>query len=155
MPITMKRTIKDQETDGNETETEITFKRFVFRHNWFMLAQTDGAEYQMPAIPEWNRARALRALNVEEIPFQMLNGNCQPNAKLTGVLVTEQHEPYGYFSIELPRFARQFRGKDIRDSFRVGRFASLGHETRTVRKYWPTPFVHMYSNATKKSEIRR
>src|SRR6059036_3642272 len=29
MPITMKRTVKEQGTHGNETETEITFKRFV------------------------------------------------------------------------------------------------------------------------------
>src|SRR5881396_3751392 len=38
MPITMKRTIKDE--GSNDTETEITFKRFVFRRNWFMLSQT-------------------------------------------------------------------------------------------------------------------
>jgi len=77
MPVTYKRTVAKQGEDGNETETEITFKRFVFRRNWFMLSQTDGAEYQMPAIPAWDRARALQTLNVEEIPFEMMNGNCQ------------------------------------------------------------------------------
>jgi hypothetical protein len=41
-------------------------------------------------------------------------------AFLTGVLVTEHHEPYGYFSVETPEFAQQFRGKDIRDPFKVG-----------------------------------
>src|SRR5262249_53980108 len=51
------------------------------RRNWFMLSQTDGAEYQRPAIPAWDTTRALRTLNVEEIPFEMLNGNCQGNAK--------------------------------------------------------------------------
>lgn len=39
---------------------------------------------------------------------------------LTGVLVTEDHEPYGNFSVEPPAFANQFRGKDIRDPFAVG-----------------------------------
>src|SRR5262249_4617504 len=81
MPVTCKRTVTEQERDGSETETEITFKRFVFRRNWFMLSQTDGAPYQMPAIPAWDRARALQTLNVEEIPFEMLNGNCQGYAK--------------------------------------------------------------------------
>ena len=76
MPITMKRTVSEKREDATEAETEITFKRFVFRRNWFMLAQTDGAEYQMPAIPAWDRARALQTLNVEEIPFEMMNGNC-------------------------------------------------------------------------------
>src|SRR5499425_670850 len=50
---------------------------YVFRRNWFMLSQTDGAEYQLPAIPAWDRARALQTLNVQEIPFEMMNGNCQ------------------------------------------------------------------------------
>jgi transcriptional regulator of nitric oxide reductase len=39
---------------------------------------------------------------------------------LTGVIVAEHHEPYGNFSIDLPRFPAQFRGKSIRDPFKVG-----------------------------------
>jgi NosR/NirI family transcriptional regulator, nitrous oxide reductase regulator len=39
---------------------------------------------------------------------------------LTGVVVVEHHEPYGNFSIERPEFAAQFRGKSIRDAFKVG-----------------------------------
>src|SRR5437867_3340374 len=81
MPITMKRTVKDESKDGADIETEIVFKRFVFRRNWFMLSQTDGAEYQTPAIPAWDKARALKSLNVEQVPFEMLNGNCQGYAK--------------------------------------------------------------------------
>jgi hypothetical protein len=81
IPVTVKRTIKETGPDGNEIETEIPFKRFVFRRNWFMLSQTDGAAYQVPAIPAWDRGRALATLNVEEIPFEMLNGNCQGYAK--------------------------------------------------------------------------
>src|SRR5256712_5285951 len=81
MPVTCKRTVSEKREDGTEAETEVTFKRFVFRRNWFMLSQTDGAEYQAPAIPAWDRARALSALNVEEIWFEMMNGNCQGYAK--------------------------------------------------------------------------
>jgi N-terminal domain of anti-restriction factor ArdC len=77
MPVTSKRTITEQAEYGSTVETEIVFKRFLFRRNWFMLSQTDDAAYQMPAIPEWDRARALATLNVEEIPFEMMNGNCQ------------------------------------------------------------------------------
>ena len=39
---------------------------------------------------------------------------------LTGIIVVQHHEPYGYFSVEPPRFAAQFKGKSIRDPFRVG-----------------------------------
>jgi transcriptional regulator of nitric oxide reductase len=52
-------------------------------------------------------------------PIKMLVG-LDLNGKLTNVLVTEQHEPYGYFSVGLPAFPRQFRAKDIRDPFKVG-----------------------------------
>jgi transcriptional regulator of nitric oxide reductase len=39
---------------------------------------------------------------------------------LTGILVTEHHEPYGDFSIDRPEFAAQFTNKDIRDAFKLG-----------------------------------
>jgi hypothetical protein len=81
MPVTIKRTVKESGPDGADVETEVPFKRFVFRRNWFMLSQTDGAAYQPPAIPAWDRTRALTALNVEEVPFEMMNGNCQGYAK--------------------------------------------------------------------------
>lgn len=39
---------------------------------------------------------------------------------LAGVVVTYNSEPYGYFSVEPPKFALQFKGKKISDPFRVG-----------------------------------
>jgi transcriptional regulator of nitric oxide reductase len=39
---------------------------------------------------------------------------------LTGLVVAEHHEPYGNFSVEPPAFAAQFKGKDVRDAFKVG-----------------------------------
>jgi hypothetical protein len=45
-------------------------------------------------------------------PIKMLVG-LDLNGKLTGVLVTEQHEPYGYFSVGLPSFPRQQRTFEI------------------------------------------
>ena len=39
---------------------------------------------------------------------------------LTGAIVDYDSEPYGYFSVEPPKFGAQFKGKSIRDPFRVG-----------------------------------
>ena len=39
---------------------------------------------------------------------------------LTGIVVVDHHEPYGYFSIDRPQYAAQFLQKSIRDAFRVG-----------------------------------
>ena len=52
-------------------------------------------------------------------PIKMLVG-MDTKGILTGVLLTQHNEPYGNFSIEPPRFAAQFKGKDIRDPFKVG-----------------------------------
>ena len=52
-------------------------------------------------------------------PIKILVG-MDPKGILTGVVVVEHHEPYGNFSIERPEFAAQFRGKNIRDAFKVG-----------------------------------
>jgi NosR/NirI family nitrous oxide reductase transcriptional regulator len=52
-------------------------------------------------------------------PIKILVG-LDTNGLLTGVLVTENREPYGYFSVDTPKFAAQFKGKDIRDPFKVG-----------------------------------
>jgi NosR/NirI family nitrous oxide reductase transcriptional regulator len=52
-------------------------------------------------------------------PIKMLVG-MDTKGILTGLVVVSHREPYGSFSIEPPEFAAQFKGKNIRDPFRVG-----------------------------------
>ena len=52
-------------------------------------------------------------------PIKILVG-MDPKGILTGIIVVEHHEPYGDFSVDPPQFAAQFRGKNIRDPFKVG-----------------------------------
>jgi NosR/NirI family nitrous oxide reductase transcriptional regulator len=60
---------------------------------------------------------------------------------LTGAIVDYDTEPYGYFSIEPPKFAAQFKGKKITDPFVVGRDVdavsrasiSIASATRAIR----------------------
>lgn len=80
-PITGKRKSTETEAEGDEPETAKTFTRFVFRAYWFFLSQTDGQDYQTPPVPDWDRSRALSILDVQEIPFTMMAGNCQGYAK--------------------------------------------------------------------------
>jgi transcriptional regulator of nitric oxide reductase len=73
-------------------------------------------------------------------PIRMLVG-MTPAGILTGIVVDSDTEPYGYFSVETPRFAAQFAGKSIRDSFRVGNDVdavsrasiSINSATRAIR----------------------
>ena len=52
-------------------------------------------------------------------PIKMFVG-LNPAGEITGVIVTDHREPYGYFSVDLPEWPKQFEGKSIRDAFKVG-----------------------------------
>ena len=52
-------------------------------------------------------------------PIKMLVG-MNPAGEITGVIVADHREPYGYFSVDLPDWPKQFEGKSIRDAFKVG-----------------------------------
>ncbi|MDP6372614.1 MAG: FMN-binding protein [Vicinamibacterales bacterium] len=76
-----------------------------------------------------------------EGPIEMLVG-MDTAGRLRGVDLIAHREPYGYFSIELPKFADQFVGKSILDRFRVGEDVdgvttatiTVSSATRVVRK---------------------
>jgi antirestriction protein ArdC len=85
MPVTCKRTIENTETGEQE---EATFTRFVYRRNWFVLAQTDGKPYETPALPDWDKARALASLDIAEVPFELTDGNCQGYARARQIAVS-------------------------------------------------------------------
>ena len=52
-------------------------------------------------------------------PIKMLVG-LSPDGKIAGVIVTDHREPYGYFSVDLPEWPKQFEGKSVGDAFKVG-----------------------------------
>lgn len=85
MPISVKRRKSAEAADGEETDAG-RFTMFVYKRRWFVLAQTDGEDYQLPPIPAWDKAAALEALGIDEEPFQHLNGNVQGYAKPGGVV---------------------------------------------------------------------
>ncbi len=72
MPVTSKRAERDKVTGE---ETEYVFTRFIFRRNWFLLAQTDGKDYVPEPVAEWDPNQALRTLNISRVPFDNFNGN--------------------------------------------------------------------------------
>jgi NosR/NirI family nitrous oxide reductase transcriptional regulator len=69
-------------------------------------------------------------------PIKMLVG-MDMKGLLTGVIVTDHREPYGYFSVDLPEWPAQFVAKNIRDPFKVDAIAratiSVTSASRAVR----------------------
>jgi hypothetical protein len=76
MPITRKR-----RSEAGDADPEGTFTSFVYKARWFALGQTEGEELQPQVIPEWEAQRALAALDIELIPFDSTDGNCQGFAR--------------------------------------------------------------------------
>ena len=69
--------------DGHQTATKSPqdhnpeiITRFVYKPRWFVLAQTEGEPLPEPAIPSWDASRALSGLDVTEVPFDHVDGNC-------------------------------------------------------------------------------
>jgi antirestriction protein ArdC len=83
MPVTIK--CKAEQT--NETDDAKVFTRFVYRPNWFTLAQTEGQALAEQPISAWDKDRALGALDIREIPFDHTDGNCMGFARERSIAI--------------------------------------------------------------------
>ena len=81
MPLTRK--VKNA---NDEDETVIT--SFVWRPHWFVISQTIGDEYVIPATPTWDKERALANLQITQIKFDLTNGNVLGFARKREVAVS-------------------------------------------------------------------
>lgn len=84
MPIikTRKKIVRDEKT-GEEKEEKIKYTDFIHKKQWFTLSQTNGEEINYESYDvKWNKEKALKELNISEISFEIMNGNCQGYATL-------------------------------------------------------------------------
>jgi antirestriction protein ArdC len=67
---------KKDATTGEKTGE--TYRLFVLKNNWFVLDQTDGPTYTPEqTVPQWDKAKALAALDISEVKFDHYDYNCQ------------------------------------------------------------------------------
>jgi antirestriction factor ArdC-like protein len=85
-PVTVKR--QHEEPPDEASESADVFTRFVYRAHWFVMSQTSGADVPPVTLPTWDRSRALAALDVSEVPFDLLDGNCQGFARQRSIAVS-------------------------------------------------------------------
>jgi transcriptional regulator of nitric oxide reductase len=81
-------------------------------------AATDGKEGALLGLAYWTTELEPLERGYDG-PIKMLVG-LNPAGEITGVIVADHREPYGYFSVDLPDWPKQFEGKSIRDAFKVG-----------------------------------
>ena len=76
MPITVKRKRAEVVPEPATDKPGDVMTWFVCKPRWFVLSQTEGKPLPEPETTEWDAARALDALDVQEIPFDHVDGNC-------------------------------------------------------------------------------
>ncbi len=64
---------KDEETG----ERVVKAMRFVLRRSTFPYSNTVGPDIEWPELPEWDAQRALAALDIAQVPYVKIDGNCQ------------------------------------------------------------------------------
>jgi len=82
MPLTFKN--RDRKSDDDPEH----FLGFAYKPRWFVLSQTEGDPIEPPTIEAWDRSRALAALNITEIPFDLTDGNTQGFARKRSIAVS-------------------------------------------------------------------
>ncbi len=66
-----------------------TFSLFTLRPHWFSLDQTEGAEFIAESVtPTWDAATAMAALDIVEVPFRLLQGNCLGYASARSIAIS-------------------------------------------------------------------
>lgn len=94
MPVKVKLKKENNEEPSAQAEQASaeggcpTVTRFIYRPNWFVLAQTQGKDYVPQDLPQWQEARALETLTISRIPFSHLDGNAQGFARDRSVSVS-------------------------------------------------------------------
>ena len=87
MPLKLKakewdeKRAKDSQAPTGDGEEPGCRTIFVFKKNWFVLSQTEGAPFEPEPIPAWDQAAALTALNIREESFALVDGNTQGDRK--------------------------------------------------------------------------
>src|SRR5215207_7474491 len=81
MPITGKRRGADPDDEN------ATYTAFVYKPRWFVLSQTEGEKMPPLSIPEFDPERALAALGIERVVFDLSDGNCQGFARRRQVAI--------------------------------------------------------------------
>ena len=88
MPIMIKRKGAAADAADADPDAPEAFTTFVYKPRWFVLSQTDGDPLPEPEIPSWDRDTALEALDVREIPFDHVDGNCLGFARERSIAVS-------------------------------------------------------------------
>jgi len=86
LPVASKKKKDDEGKNKKEGEGEdsssSTIKlfcsaNFIMKRHWFTLSQTEGEEFKLEELPNFDVKKALEAFGITQEKFRSINGNCQ------------------------------------------------------------------------------
>ena len=66
-----------RKTDEETGEKVVVAMRFRLKRSTFPYSNTVGPEVEWPELPAWDAQRALAALDITQVPYALIDGNCQ------------------------------------------------------------------------------
>jgi hypothetical protein len=82
MPVTISKKDEAGEKTGD------VFQMFTLKNNWFVLSQTEGEDFANEVVvPAWDKVKALETLDITEVTFKHVDGNCQGYAVANNIAI--------------------------------------------------------------------
>lgn len=66
-----------RKTNKTTGEEEVVVCRFGLKRTTFPYSNTEGPDVEWPQLPEWEWQRALTELEIEQVPYALIDGNTQ------------------------------------------------------------------------------
>lgn len=66
-----------RKTNKKTGEEEVVVCRFRLKRTTFPYSNTEGPEVEWPELPAWDWQRALATLDIEQVPYSLVDGNTQ------------------------------------------------------------------------------
>jgi hypothetical protein len=66
-----------RKTDEETGEKIVLAMRFRLKRSTFPYSNMVGPDVEWPELPEWDAQRALAALDIAQVPYELIDGNCQ------------------------------------------------------------------------------
>ena len=78
LALCMPITVKGKKQNGQGETEDVSFAKFAWKNNWFVMSDTEGEDFATEAkTAAWSSEKALIELDIKQVDFDVPDGNCQ------------------------------------------------------------------------------
>ena len=109
LPVVSKKKKDNEEGEGEDSRNP-TIKlscsaQFVMKRHWFTLSQTEGEEFKLEELPNFDVKKALEAFGITQEKFHSINGNCQGYAIPSKNIIAINHLAFAPYKTTIHEIA--------------------------------------------------